>query len=222
MKDKSKNYEDELRKIERKKVVYLIKNNLIFTTTDQLLEECNNKKGYINFLRMIDILFINEPEFLIFADEEADKILQVIDMNRNKYNEDEIKELERDIIIKLNIFKNEPKRDELKNKYIELQNKPRLCHFKSEKQLKKLIGYDAVVIQALENNDLENIEDIYFLISTSYLLDDFNDLYKYNKDYIDKSLDKISSVKESMDSNKNLKRKIKIIEKQLKKVAKRS
>ena len=45
MKDKSKNYEDELRKMERKKVVYLIENNLISTTTDQLLEECNNKNG---------------------------------------------------------------------------------------------------------------------------------------------------------------------------------
>lgn len=222
MKDKSKNYEDELRKIEMKKIVHLIKNNLIFTTTDQLLEECNNKKGYINFLHMINILFMNEPEFLIFADEEADKILQVIDVNRYKYNEDEIKELERDIIINLNILKNEPERDELKNEYIELQSESRLCYFETEKQLKDSIGYDALVIQALENNDLENIEDIYFLISTSYLLDDFNDLYKYNKDYIDKSLDKISSVKESMDSNKNLKRKIKIIEKQLKKVAKKS
>ncbi len=213
---------EELEELELKKALYLVKNHLIFGSTDTLLKQCSSKKNYIEFLKLIFLLFEKEPEFLVFATDEASKISDIINHKRDEYYTDEIKELENDIIINLNIIKNDPQCYKLKNEYIDIQEKDRLCCFESEKQLKSSIGYDAIVISALENNTLDNVEDAYFILSTAYLLDDFKEMYQYNRNYIDMSVERLKSVKKNPILNKTSKRKIKIIEKQLKNIAKKS
>lgn len=199
-----------------KELSFIYKNELVYCDEKKLLELYNSLNDYYKFLGLNSILISEDPGFLAFLPSVINNILYVINYNRNEYKtKGDIKLLENEIIVNLNNLK-QSSTEEFKEEYREFQCEFRMYNFQTDKEIARSIAYDAIVIKALENEDLSKLDTNMFISSTSYLLDEYSELYKNNKKYIDMTLYKLEDIK--LDSDKYQKKQIKIIKKQINKI----
>lgn len=101
--------------------------------------------------------------------------------------------------------------------YRELNEEIRMVPFEDDIELLKSIGNDIVLVSELEKNSNEiDMDENRFISSTAFLLESFTEVYIKNPRALEKTKNYLSNIKRN--NNKILMKKVKILNKALKKI----
>ncbi len=198
-----------------KKVSFLIKNTLICSDIDEILDRFRSKDEYFAFLAGVECLLEHDQLFLASFSSAIDLTLNVINQKRFELKTtSQMKMYENSLIQALNQLQAYPENEALK-KYIEIQKKSRLCPISTYDDLLQLLANDGYLIKYLEKDEFSIGKDA-FLSSTSYLLYHFKELYEERPKHVEKTYNYLNMLdKEKTNIEK---KQIKSITKRLKKI----
>ena len=188
-----------------KNFMYL-KDQLLHSDTKDMIDIYQEYSQYEAFVYATVDLINHEAPFLLFDESFAEKIRDILVLHRFDA-EDDVKESVNDIIVFLNEFMalKESDKLEITHHYLNYQEAARMVIFKDYCSLIYSLGYDCVVLDALEEGDTTEVtEDPYTLMSINYLVNCCPNLFLDNK-IRDTAIDKL----ESINSKSILKRHIK-------------
>lgn len=155
--------------------VICLKNQLLLVPIDALMEKYEDYENFIVFLDSFYVLLSIDSSFLLFDDNCISKVEKIIHENRFKYKDKEIVSVINGIIMYLNSLKimDDNYKKMLKNSYLYYQEDCRKAEFVDEDFFLQALGFDAVVYYALEEDNMDLLEDsdILFLSSINYFIE---------------------------------------------------
>lgn len=160
-----------------------LKNQLVVFSGKELDEIYKEEDVFLCFIDTIALLSEHDSAFLLFDEKISDKIYTVLQSHRFNCDTD-IKEIINDIIGYLNGIKAYPKSliNILKNNYLAYQEKIRHVEFTSTDSMLFSIADDAVVFTALQEGNLDLIEDgDYYMMSLNYLIETCPEFFNDSK-----------------------------------------
>lgn len=164
--------------------VICLKNQLICVPLETLLDVYNDSENFVTFLDTFCVLANTDSAFMLFSDELADKVGDVIAQNRFKYKDKEIVNAMNEIIGYLNGIKNYDTsyKNLLMNGYLAYQEDCRDIEMEDTQTLLESMAYDAIAYCALKEDKLEMIDlDDMFLASVNYLMIAMPEMFKDEK-----------------------------------------
>ncbi len=198
---------------DEKKNALFMKNQLIFLNNNELIKNYSNN-NYEVFLDMTIDLLNNDQFFITSFKETSSRLIEVI--NSNRYKNRKNCQIENSIIILLNKLKSIDEKAAREN-YRELNEEIRMVPFEDDIELLKSIGNDIVLVSELEKNSNEiDMDENRFISSTAFLLESFTEVYIKNPRALEKTKNYLSNIKRN--NNKILMKKVKILNKALKKI----
>ena len=190
-----------------------MKNQLIFLSKKQLVEKYSGAY-YEIFLIMTKDLLNSESVFVAAFNEAGSKLKEVISSNR--YKDRKNFQIENEIIITLNELKTIDQQ-EAREIYRELNENIRMSLLKDDEEFLKKIGSDILLVFALEeDSDNINMNKDAFISSTAYLLETFTEVYIKNPRALEKTKNYLVGLKN--DEDKFIRKKVKVLNKELKSV----
>ena len=190
-----------------------MKNQLIFSSKKQLVEKYSGAY-YEIFLNMARDLLNSDSVFVAAFNEAGSKLKEVISTNR--YKDRKNFQIENDIIITLNELKTIDQQ-EAREIYRELNENIRMSLLKDDEEFLKKIGSDILLVFALEeDSDNINMNKDAFISSTAYLLETFTEVYIKNPRALEKTKNYLVGLKN--DEDKFIRKKVKVLNKELKRV----
>lgn len=190
-----------------------MKNQLIFSSKKQLVEKYSGAY-YEIFLIMTKDLLNSDSVFVAAFNEAGSKLKEVISSNR--YKDRKNFQIENEIIITLNELKTIDQQ-EAREIYRELNENIRMSLLKDDEEFLKEIGSDILLIFALEeDSDNINMKKDAFISSTAYLLKKFPEVYTKNPRALEKTKSYLVGLKN--DEDKFIRKKVKVLNKELKRV----
>lgn len=190
-----------------------MKNQLIFSSKKQLVEKYSGAY-YEIFLNMARDLLNSDSVFVAAFNETGSKLKEVISSNR--YKDRKNFQIENEIIITLNELKTIDQQ-EAREIYRELNENIRMSLLKDDEEFLKKIGSDILLVFALEeDSDNINMNKDAFISSTAYLLETFTEVYIKNPRALEKTKNYLVGLKN--DEDKFIRKKVKVLNKELKRV----
>lgn len=190
-----------------------MKNQLIFSSKKQLVEKYSGAY-YEIFLNMARDLLNSDSVFVAAFNEAGSKLKEVISTNR--YKDRKNFQIENEIIITLNELKTIDQQ-EAREIYRELNENIRMSLLKDDEEFLKKIGSDILLVFALEeDSDNINMNKDAFISSTAYLLETFTEVYIKNPRALEKTKNYLVGLKN--DEDKFIRKKVKVLNKELKRV----
>ena len=190
-----------------------MKNQLIFSSKKQLVEKYSGAY-YEIFLNMARDLLNSDSVFVAAFNEAGSKLKEVISSNR--YKDRKNFQIENEIIITLNELKTIDQQ-EAREIYRELNENIRISLLKDDEEFLKKIGSDILLVFALEeDSDNINMNKDAFISSTAYLLETFTEVYIKNPRALEKTKNYLVGLKN--DEDKFIRKKVKVLNKELKRV----
>ena len=190
-----------------------MKNQLIFLSKKQLVEKYSGAY-YEIFLIMTKDLLSRDNLFIASFQELGSKLREVISSNR--YKDRKNFQIENEIIITLNELKTIDQQ-EAREIYRELNENIRMSLLKDDEEFLKEIGNDILLIFALEeDSDNINMKKDAFISPTAYLLKKFPEVYTKNPRALEKTKSYLVGLKN--DEDKFIRKKVKVLNKELKRV----
>lgn len=190
-----------------------MKNQLIFSSKKQLVEKYSGAY-YEIFLNMARDLLNSDSVFVAAFNEAGSKLKEVISSNR--YKDRKNFQIENEIIITLNELKTIDQQ-EAREIYRELNENIRMSLLKDDEEFLKKIGSDILLVFALEeDSDNINMNKDAFISSTAYLLETFTEVYIKNPRALEKTKNYLVGLKN--DEDKFIRKKVKVLNKELKRV----
>lgn len=197
---------------EMKNALYM-KNQLIFLNKKELVERYSGIY-YKIFLNMARDLLNSDSVFVAAFNEAGSKLEEVISSNR--YKDRKNFQLENEIIITLNELKTIDQQ-ESREIYRELNENIRMSLLREDEEFLKKIGSDILLVFALEeDSDNINMNKDAFISSTAYLLETFREVYIKNPRALEKTKNYLVELKN--DKNVFTRRKVKVLNKELKRI----
>ncbi len=187
-------------KLPKKELSFLLKHQLLSFDKDEIYEIYKDRNQYLEFLRSINQLIIDDPCFLVLEDKNIDKIQYVI--NKERFENKTVKDLtpiQNELIVKLNVLKNLNK-ETIIPRYIDQQMIGRGCIAMTKTALIKQIAHDYYLIHSLKEDTLENLEPSNFMCSTFYLLEEYPEMYKEHPEYLQETIDYVNKIKQQNES----------------------
>ena len=159
-------------------------------------------------------LLNSDSVFVAAFNEAGSKLKEVISSNR--YKDRKNFQIENEIIITLNELKTIDQQ-EAREIYRELNENIRMSLLKDDEEFLKEIGSDILLIFALEeDSDNINMKKDAFISSTAYLLETFTEVYIKNPRALEKTKNYLVGLKN--DEDKFIRKKVKVLNKELKRV----
>ena len=190
-----------------------MKNQLIFSSKKQLVEKYSGAY-YEIFLNMARDLLNSDSVFVAAFNEAGSKLKEVISSNR--YKDRKNFQIENEIIITLNELKTIDQQ-EAREIYRELNENIRMSLLKDDEEFLKKIGSDILLVFDLEeDSDNINMNKDAFISSTAYLLETFTEVYIKNPRALEKTKNYLVGLKN--DEDKFIRKKVKVLNKELKRV----
>lgn len=158
-----------------------LKNQLIFATKEEMLQEYQDQKeAYGIFLNAIHTLSRTDNGFLLLDENFIEKIEMIINANRFKIKGEDYTNLSNAIIIYLNGIKfySEPLKDAIIEEYMTDQSDIRQLDFIDLNDFINILGKDAIIHQALLEKKTSQIDDIDFFGATNYFIAKIPELYQ--------------------------------------------
>ena len=197
---------------EMKNALYM-KNQLIFLNKKELVERYNGIY-YKIFLNMARDLLNSDSVFVAAFNEAGSKLKEVISSNR--YKDRKNFQIENEIIITLNELKTIDQQ-EAREIYRGLNENIRMSLLKDDEEFLKKIGSDILLVFDLEeDSDNINMNKDAFISSTAYLLETFTEVYIKNPRALEKTKNYLVGLKN--DEDKFIRKKVKVLNKELKSV----
>ena len=190
-----------------------MKNQLIFLNKKELVERYNGIY-YKIFLNMARDLLNSDSVFVAAFNEAGSKLKEVISSNR--YKDRKNFQIENEIIITLNELKTIDQQ-EAREIYRKLNENIRMSLLKDDEEFLKKIGSDILLVFDLEeDSDNINMNKDAFISSTAYLLETFTEVYIKNPRALEKTKNYLVGLKN--DEDKFIRKKVKVLNKELKSV----
>ena len=190
-----------------------MKNQLIFLNKKELVERYNGIY-YKIFLNMARDLLNSDSVFVAAFNEAGSKLKEVISSNR--YKDRKNFQIENEIIITLNELKTIDQQ-EAREIYRKLNENIRMSLLKDDEEFLKKIGSDILLVFDLEeDSDNINMNKDAFISSTAYLLETFTEVYIKNPRALEKTKNYLVGLKN--DEDKFIRKKVKVLNKELKRV----
>jgi hypothetical protein len=165
-------YEDKLN------IIYF-KNQLIHGDVEKLKEMYSDEEGYAFFLDTLNITLDTEPVFFLLDPSIMSKAEAVFYEKRFDYKLSDFNTVINEIIGRLNELRNLP--DGLKTmrcrQYFSWQERIRETSFQTKDDFLRALAYDALVMERLHQDELGELDMIYFFGSTNYLAKAFPEFY---------------------------------------------
>ena len=183
--------------IQEIKNVLCLKNQLAYVDLSRLEEVYKDFDSYLTFLDTVVIMSDIDSAFLLFDDDFVDKIHYVMQIHRfDKDLDKDIYNSINEIITWLNLLQSKENYIKLVHKlnYLLFQENVRKINFYGEDDFIQALANDAIVVDALENDNMESLDDdVLFLSSVNYLkymMPSFFD----DKDILDRTVRKIDVI----------------------------
>ena len=190
-----------------------MKNQLIFLNKKELVERYNGIY-YKIFLNMARDLLNSDSVFVAAFNEAGSKLKEVISSNR--YKDRKNFQIENEIIITSNELKTIDQQ-EAREIYRKLNENIRMSLLKDDEEFLKKIGSDILLVFDLEeDSDNINMNKDAFISSTAYLLETFTEVYIKNPRALEKTKNYLVGLKN--DEDKFIRKKVKVLNKELKRV----
>ena len=162
----------------------IFKNQLLCGSIEELKKFYTDEKCYLSFLDTIALVSQREPAFFLLSTEFENRILQIIDIYRYSGNVG-ISDYINEVVIYLNSIYNIPKEmsDLMIQSYIQFHEELRDTKFDNISDFLMALSYDAVLVNALEDNKMDllkgydlNMSSFNYLLTTSPELFDNKDI----------------------------------------------
>lgn len=190
-----------------------MKNQLIFLSKKQLVEKYSGAYYEIFLIMTKDLLSIDNL-FIASFQELGSKLREVISSNR--YKDRENFQIENEIIVLLNKLKTINQQGS-REAYRELNESIRMTSLEDDRDFLKKIGNDIFLVSKLEeDSDDINMKKDAFISSTAYLLKKFPEVYTKNPRALEKTKSYLVGLKK--DEDKFIRKKVKVLNKELKRV----
>ena len=158
-----------------------LKNQLVNAPLSKMMEEYQDYDSYAEFLLAVLVLRDTDSGFLLFDDSYCEKILQVLQIHRFDEIHDDVRNTINEIIEYVNYMKNMPTnmKTRFQQEYRSYQEEIRKIGFVDDACLLYSLGYDAIVLMALKEHNLDFItEDDLFLASINYFMETMPELFE--------------------------------------------
>lgn len=172
-----------------RKEPFLLKYQLYTLNKNELTDiYLNNQNDYIEFLYNVRLLIEDDPLSLLVLKNSFNKLFDITSNYRNSKMKNKIlNKKTNDTIVALNRIKNGSITDFI-DRYIEEQKA--LRGVLNEEVIPELIAKDFCIINALEENKLDEIEyPEYVFSSSAYLMEIKPSLYKENPQFLDQTIE---------------------------------
>jgi len=152
----------------------IFKNQLLCGSIEELKKFYTDEKCYLSFLDTIALVSQREPAFFLLSTELKNRILQIVDIYRFS-GKKEISDYVNEIVVYLNSIYNIPKEmsDLMIQSYIQFHEELRDTKFDNISDFLMALSYDAVLISALDDNNMDllkgydlNMSSFNYLMST--------------------------------------------------------
>lgn len=162
----------------------IFKNQLLCGSIEELKKFYTDEKCYLNFLDTIALVSQREPAFFLLSTELENRILQIIEIYRYSGNVG-ISDYINEVVIYLNSIYNIPKEisDLMIRSYVQFHEELRDTKFANMSDFLMALSYDAVLVNALEDNKMDllkgydlNMSSFNYLLTTSPELFDNKDI----------------------------------------------
>ncbi len=156
-----------------------LKHQLLFLSSDDLMERYQEQDKYGLFLDTVNIMNFVDRGFLLFDPNVVERIENVIYQNRFLYQDEDFLRVTNDIICHLNSLGtySQMKKNMIKEHYLDFHEQVRKLEFASEEDFLLAIGYDAVSYHMLVNNSFESMNECCFLSSINYFVGVFPEMF---------------------------------------------
>lgn len=163
--------------------VICLRNQLLNAPLQTLMDEYQDYNQYVTFINSV-ITFSNiDSGFLLFDDNLIDKISRIIQIYRFENPPQDVRDAINSIILYLNRVKAYPKeyKELLKSGYREYQEDTRKVSFETDADMLYSLGYDGIVLMALQQEQYEDLQVDMFLASINYFLETMPELFQVDR-----------------------------------------
>lgn len=179
--------------LQDKKDIIFLKNQLIHGDVQYLKTNYSNQEEYALFIDTLNIALDYDPFFFITDDFLLEKAMEVVQNKRFDYKIPEYFDVINEVIERVNKLKKIPERNKYiyRKQYAKYQQELRETSFTDLSDFLGAIAYDAVIIHRLENNNLNNLEPVYFFGSTNFLAKTIPEFYQEDANRIEITMKKL-------------------------------
>ena len=135
-----------------------LKNQLLCASIDQLKGFYKDETAFLSFLDTIALMSQREPAFFLLSPEIKNRIITVIEIHKYSVNE-EVLDYINEVLVYLNHVENVS--DEMiflmVKSYKEFHENIRNMRFNDAEDFLNALSYDAIFMNALEDNNMENL-----------------------------------------------------------------
>lgn len=151
------------------------KNHLLCSSMEQLKNFYNDEEYFLCFLDTLALMSQREPAFFLLSPEIKNRIIGVIEIHKYSVSEDVLDYIN-EVLIYLNNIENFPNEmvSLMLKSYIDFQESLRKVQFNNASEFLYALSYDAIFMDALENNNMKcltkrdlNMSSFNYIISTS-------------------------------------------------------
>lgn len=172
-----------------------LKNHLATATEKDLVDLYQDVEDYVTFIDIFVLLTETDSGFLLLDEGLVDRVNSVLQVHRFDIDDKEIKDIINSIIGYLNRVRtmDSSVKNILKNNYLAYHEELREATFGDNESFLAAISYDAIVVKALLDGDMNLAKDNKFIVmSLNYLIKVCPELFKRKevKDNAEKLLDK--------------------------------
>lgn len=160
--------------------IIFIKNQLINAPLDKLKEINSGYEEFGEFIDTLNIALDAEPAFFLLSDEIIRRAEAVVAHKRFEYSDPQYNAIINNIIGQINCLKSIPAdiRRRQVEAYICWQNEIRQLGHLSTADFVEALANDAIVIQRLLAGNLGDIDPLFFLSSTNYIVEVIPQFYQ--------------------------------------------
>ena len=132
------------------------KNHLLCSSMEQLKNFYNDEEYFLCFLDTLALMSQREPAFFLLSPEIKNRIIGVIEIHKYSVSEDVLDYIN-EVLIYLNNIENFPNEmvSLMLKSYIDFQESLRKVHFNNASEFLYALSYDAIFMDALENNNMK-------------------------------------------------------------------
>ena len=163
--------------------ILVFKNQILSAPMDELKKFYEEEKYFLCFLDSIALVSQREPAFFLLSPEIKNRIIQVLDVHRFSVNE-EVLGVINDVVIYLNSMENVSKEMSalIVKSYIDFHEKIRNIKFNDVADFLTALSYDAVFMNALDDDNMQNLTNHKMNMSSfNYLISTSPDFFKNEK-----------------------------------------
>ena len=179
-------YEDKLN------IIYF-KNQLIHGDVEQLKEMYSDEESYAFFLDTLNITLDTEPVFFLLDPSIMSKAEEVFYEKRFDFKYSDFNTVINEIIGRLNELRNLPDNQKVMRcrQYFTWQERIRETSFQTKEDFLRGLAHDALLMERLHQDELGELDMLYFFGSTNYLAKVFPEFYQADEKRITMTMSRL-------------------------------